>query len=168
MIIGEAPGKDEDVKGKPFTGPAGIKLDQIFAGVGWDTNKDWYLTNVVKCRPRSDDGIRQNFTPSADHRAACRPYILQEISYLKPHTIVLLGKSAVSSVLPKLSGEAMGNIAGKLYHDEVWPSITFFVMYHPAALLHLENHSPEGHQQLRQLMWKHINTLREFVLDLEQ
>jgi len=167
MIIGEAPGLKEDAVGKPFTGPAGQLMDRIFASVGWDTEKDWYITNVVKCRPVAPAGsYSQNSTPTNVHRQCCRPYIEQEIDYLKPHTIVLLGKSALT-LLVGHNTSTMAETAGSIFHNDRWPDVTFFVMYHPAALLHAQGKSPDAYNMMRQATWAHIKTLREIVDEIE-
>ena len=102
MIIGEAPGKKEDADGLPFVGPAGQLMDKMFAGIGEDTNKDWYCGNVVKCRPVAESGSsKQNYTPTTEHHKACRPYITREITYLNPHIVVLVGKTACCSLFPR-------------------------------------------------------------------
>lgn len=167
MLIGEAPGKDEDTQGIPFVGPAGVLLYKIFESVKWNLYTDWYLGNVVKCRPIAKDiTYKQNFTPTSVHHKSCRPYIEQEIRYIKPHTIVLLGKTATISLVPDLKNEPMNKMAGRIYTVDKWPETVFFVMYHPAALLHAQKY-PDKYQELRQATWKHINSLRELVEEQE-
>jgi DNA polymerase len=167
MIVGEGPGKEEDARGLPFVGPAGQLLDRIFMSVGWDTNTDWYLGNVSKCRYIAPSGTyKQNLTPTEVHHKACRPYIEREIEWIQPHTIVILGKTATASLLPRLKNQPMYKIAGKIYTDLKWPTITFFVMYHPAALLHAQKY-PEKYAELRQDTWQHIQALKELVEEQE-
>lgn len=167
MIIGEAPGKLEDSHGKPFVGPAGELLDKIFASVGWDTNKDWYLGNVIKCRPiATHTSWKQNFTPTEFHHDACRPYINQEIRSINPHTIVVLGKTARDSLLPSLKSKSMQKTVGDIYGSTKWPNVTFFVMYHPAYLLHSQKY-PDKYAQIRKETWEHIQLLKEFVEEQE-
>lgn len=161
MIVGEAPGLYEDKDGIPFTGPAGQLLDKIWTSVGWDTNTEWYITNVVKCRPVATPGSgKQNKTPLASHRSACRPYIIREINILKPHTVVLVGASAVKALLNLYA--PMKNLAGQHMSDNGFPNCTFFIIYHPAALLHAQG-QPDRYTFLRQEMWNHIQHLREII-----
>lgn len=167
MIIGEAPGKDEDRLGSPFVGPAGQLMDKILASQGWDSNKDWYIGNVMKCRPIAPPGTnKQNFTPGVECRRKCFPYIELEINDIKPHTIVLMGKSSVATFFPSLANVAMREIVGKIQHHAQWPDTVFFVMYHPASLLHAQR-SPEKYQVLRKGTWEHIQLLRAIVDEAE-
>src|SRR3990167_574867 len=100
MIIGEAPGKIEDTEGRPFVGPAGVKLDEILRCAGIDTNRDFYIGNIIKCRPiaPSNSG-KENLTPTVEHVNACRPFIVREIELVQPDIIVLQGLSAVRALL---------------------------------------------------------------------
>lgn len=167
MIIGEGPGREEDIQGKPFVGPAGELQDKIFKSVGWDTNADWYLGNVTKCRFIAEPGSgRQNNTPQEIHKNCCRPYIEREISVIKPHTIVLSGKSAVSSLLPELKRVSMTKLAGRIHFNDGWPGTIFYIMYHPAYMLHAQK-DPEKYQSLRRTMWQHINDLKQIVEEQE-
>ena len=164
MVVGEAPGLKEDIKGDPFVGPAGELLDKIWASVGWDT-KDWYLGNILKCRPIAPQGSgKQNSTPLARHRKACRPYIQQEIRWIKPKVIVLLGASALKGLLPEHGNKRMMDVAGKILTSDTYPDILFFVLYHTAALLHAKG--TDGYSELREKMWKHITLLKEINEEL--
>lgn len=91
MLIGEAPGRDEDAEGKPFIGKAGRLLEQIFGDVGLE-RKDVYITNAVKCRPP------QNRTPTRKEITICRKYLVSEIEQVKPETIICLGVSAIKAL----------------------------------------------------------------------
>ena len=163
MIIGEGPGKDEDEKGKPFVGPAGQLLDRIFAAAGWNTNTDWYLGNILKCRPIAPPGsYKQNKTPTVKQRKACKPYIEREIDCIQPHIVVLLGKTAAESLLDQVTNQPMYKIVGKTYRKERWPDTTFFVMYHPAAILHAKN-DQNRYTELRKATWQHVLYLKEII-----
>lgn len=166
MIIGEAPGFYEDKQGLPFTGPAGQLMDKIWASVGWNTNEDWYLGNVVKCRPVAPPGSgKQNLTPTTQHRKKCRPYIEQEIRAIKPHTVVLVGASAAKSILNR-TDITMKKSAGRVYVSKEFPEVGFFVMYHPAYLLHSQNY-PDKYMEVRKKMWEDIQLLRKLVDERE-
>ena len=166
MIIGEAPGLKEDLGGIPFVGPAGELLDLIWKSVGWDTNEDWFLTNIVLCRPVAPPGSgKQNSTPLTRHRKACLPYLRQQIASVKPKIIVLLGASAVKALFPEHRNEPMQLLTGSVLYSDDWPDQVFFVMYHPAYLLHSKR-DPEKYSELRQTMWEHIQQLKEIEEEL--
>lgn len=93
MLIGEAPGAQEDSAGLPFVGRSGQLLDQLLAAAGLDSNADAYVVNGVKCRPPG------NRKPTAAELAACRPWLEQQILQVNPALIVLLGASALEAVL---------------------------------------------------------------------
>lgn len=161
VIIGEGPGKWENIDGQPFVGPAGKLLDEIFASVGWDTNKDWLLTNAVLCRPLPVDVTnKENRKPSPDEINTCSAYWMRMLSIVQPHTVVLLGATATYAVLGELS--PMKHLVGKEYKTGIFPNITFFVMYHPAALLHA-NRDPARYKVLSHQMWDHIQLLRQHI-----
>ena len=162
MIIGEAPGAREDECGRPFSGPAGKKADEIFASVGLDTDTDFYISNIIKCRPVAPHGSgRQNLTPQVRHRQACRPYIVREIELIRPTVIVLQGLSAVKSLLPEFASYRMGDIAGRFLTSNEFPNIQLFPMYHAAALLHAQG--TESYRHLRRATWEHIQRLKEWI-----
>ena len=161
IIIGEAPGKDEDKKRQPFTGPAGQLMDKIFGCVGWDTNKDWYATNVVLCRPVAPCGCgKENITPVPEQQRKCKVYLDKTIQIIKPDLICLLGKVAAQSVLG--TKESMKNLRGKAVFKD---GIIHYIMYHPAAILHASS-NPEEQQRLKELTWEDIKFLKK-ICELE-
>ncbi len=171
MIVGEAPGKDEDSTREPFTGPAGRLMDRIWASVGMDT-KDWYLTNVVLCRPVAPYGSgRQNLTPKAEQRDKCRPFLDEQIRLLKPRLIVTVGATATAALLGARNIR-MGDYRGKLIRnltlrDWVEPpqfNTLLFPMLHPAAILHARR-DPAKHTQYKQWMWDDIRKLKQIVIE---
>ena len=165
IIIGEAPGLHEDKKGKPFVGPAGKLLDTLFTQAGWNIEKDWLITNCVFCRPKAPQGSgRQNLTPQSKHHQACRPYISQILSNMKPEIVVLLGKTAAQSIMEWPVSTRMSDIVGKIYIKEEWLDTIFYVMYHPAALLH--NKGQVQHTTMNEAMNKHLLDLRQIIKEL--
>ena len=92
MLIGEGPGEQEDLTGRPFVGPAGQLLDRILAAVGL-SREQVYICNVVKCRPP------HNRIPEADECQACMPYLRQQVALVRPKVILLLGATAAKAVL---------------------------------------------------------------------
>ena len=171
MLIGEAPGLYEDRQGIPFTGPCGRLLDEIFTDYKWDLNEKVYITNVVKCRPVAPDGSgKQNLTPQEPHRAACRPYLDQELDWLKPHTVGLLGAVAAESILgSSLEVQppfAMKDVVGRLYFIERYPNAQFYVMYHPAYLLRARN-NPLKKDSINTMIKKHVSEFIALAEDME-
>ena len=167
MIIGEAPGLHEDINGIPFIGPAGQELSKMWTAMEWDLDKDWYITNVIKCRPVALRGSgRQNLTPKALQIKSCKPYIIQEIKSINPSIVVILGAVAAKALLPKqIAGKNQTQLAGKVLYSNEFPGITFFIMFHPAYLLHSQG--TEKYPQLKKDNWGHIQLLKEIIDDIE-
>ena len=175
MLIGEAPGKEEDAKGLPFSGPAGRLLDEIWQSVGRNTN-DWYLTNTCLCRPFSPRGSgKENFTPKTEQRKHCRIFLDMQIELLQPTTIVTIGAIATSAILNDDKPIKMGDYRGRLFDDRVVrmrqldgsiligrPFI--FPMIHPAALLHAKGNQ-ELYDTYRQMTWDDIRILDNFLIE---
>ena len=93
LLIGEAPGAQEDAQGLPFVGRAGQLLDQMLQSVGLDSERDAYICNVIKCRPPD------NRRPTPAEIAACRPFLLRQIALVDPRLILLVGATALEGVL---------------------------------------------------------------------
>lgn len=124
LIIGEAPGADEDVQGQPFVGQAGRLLDAMLAAIGLKREENVYITNVLKSRPPG------NRNPEPDEVAACMPYLLQQIELLQPRIIIALGRFAVQNLLN--TKDTIGNLRGRVHQ---FNSVPVIVTYHPAYLL---------------------------------
>jgi len=92
FFIGEGPGEQEDLQGKPFVGPAGKLLDEMLKALGLSRFKQVYIANVVKCRPP------QNRVPKPDEIQSCLPYLLEQIRLVEPKIIVVLGKTAATAL----------------------------------------------------------------------
>ena len=172
MIIGEAPGKEEDSTRTPFSGPAGRLMDDIWKSVGMNTN-DWYITNVVLCRPYSPRGSgKENFTPKQDQRKQCKVYLDKQIELIKPKLIVTIGAVATEAILGT-KGIKMGDYRGKLFRDRVISikeddnTVTIgrpfiFPMIHPAAILHAKGNQ-ELYDLYREQTWKDIQELKRIL-----
>ena len=127
MIIGEAPGADEDRQGKPFVGRAGKLLTDILKAINFDRD-EVYIANILKCRPPN------NRNPLPDEMDACTPYLYKQIELIKPKTILCLGLVAASYLInQKLS---LTKMRGNIYEVK---GIQTMVTYHPAALLRNPN-----------------------------
>jgi DNA polymerase len=137
VLIGEAPGREEDASGRPFVGAAGMILDKALQASGLP-RRETYITNVVKCRPPG------NRRPKADEIASCRPYLLAEIEAVRPQVVVTLGATALRGLLGHSVRfkEARGRpieSGGVL----LWPT------YHPAATLYNRRLEAEIRSDLR-------------------
>lgn len=161
VFIGEAPGKEEDKLGFPFTGPAGHLLDKMIAAMQLH-QADYLITNVVKCRPIAQTGSgKQNEKPSQEELLACRPFITHELLVGKPRVVVLLGASAVTSLLPKVKFKKLGDLLHRYFTSEEFPETIFTIMYHPAYLLRQE-HSP-NYIELKKAAWAHLLRIKEIL-----
>ena len=128
LIVGEAPGADEDASGEPFVGPAGKLLDAMLAAVGHARERDVFIVNMVKCRPPG------NRDPSSSELAACRPFLERQIALLRPRVILVVGKVATAALLGHEG--TMGAARGKAHRLSIGGrDIPAIATYHPAYLL---------------------------------
>ena len=123
IFVGEAPGQNEDIQGKPFVGTAGQILDELLVSVGLK-REQIYIINIIKCRPPN------NRNPLDDEIEACKPWLDKQIDIIRPAIIVSLGKFALSRFFPDKS---IGNMHGKAKMEE---NVIYFAMYHPAATIY--------------------------------
>ncbi len=128
MLVGEAPGKDEDLKGEPFVGRAGKLLDKILLAIDKKRGRDVYIANVLKCRPPG------NRDPLPSEVNKCEPYLIKQIKIVKPKLIVALGRIAGKTLL-KIEAP-LKDMRGKIHS---YNGIPLIVTYHPAALLRNPN-----------------------------
>ena len=145
LIIGEAPGKEEDIKGEPFIGRAGKLLTEILFSINLSRD-DVYITNTVKCRPP------ENRNPNSSEISSCAHFLDKQISLISPKVIILLGKIAAERILN--TSEPMGTLRAKIhyYKDTNIPTLVF---YHPAYLLR----SPGEKKKV----WEDILFMRENI-----
>ncbi|MBN2571259.1 MAG: uracil-DNA glycosylase [Ignavibacteriales bacterium] len=127
MLIGEAPGADEDEQGEPFVGRAGQLLTKILSAINFQ-REDVYIANILKCRPPN------NRNPLPIEMDTCRPYLLKQIELIKPKIILCLGLVAANNLLNKNS--TLGNLRNNIYELN---GIKVLVTFHPAALLRNPN-----------------------------
>jgi uracil-DNA glycosylase len=123
MMIGEAPGADEDAQGEPFVGRAGQLLNKIIESVGMK-REEIYICNIIKCRPPN------NRVPLPGESETCTPYLMKQIELVKPKFIICLGRTAGQWLLK--TDDSLGRLRG-VFHD--FHGIRMIVTYHPAALL---------------------------------
>jgi len=149
LLIGEAPGYWEDVKGKPFVGKAGQLLDKIFASVGLSREKDVYICNVLKCRPP------ENRNPLPEEIVACREFLDAQLEIIKPKIILLCGKFALNSFIDTPLG--ITKMRGKWYDGPYGSKM--MPIFHPSYLL--RNDSREKGSP-KWLMWQDIQEIKRY------
>jgi len=124
LVVGEAPGENEDLQGEPFVGQAGKLLDNMLAALGLSRRDQVYIANVLKCRPPG------NRNPEPEEIAQCEPFLRRQVELLRPKIILAMGRFAVQTLLQ--TNEPIGRLRGRVhrYHD-----VPVVVTYHPAYLL---------------------------------
>lgn len=134
MIIGEAPGANEDEQGVPFIGRAGQLLTKILDSVGIDRNKQVFITNTVKCRPPD------NRTPHPTEIEACKGFLIRQINLVQPRVLILLGTPSLKTILEEKL--PISQVRGKWFHMAVpYMEDPLYVMpmFHPSYLLRHDN-----------------------------
>ncbi len=128
VFIGEAPGRNEDNQGRPFVGAAGKILNKML-GVAKLKREDVYITSIVKYRPPN------NRDPKPSEKAACLPWLLEELKTISPKLIIFLGRHAMNNFFPT---EQISKAHGKLFIKKIRgvPTKYFYALYHPAAALY--------------------------------
>jgi DNA polymerase len=139
IFIGEAPGRDEDIKGEPFVGRAGKLLDKMLPEVGL-RREDVYIANILKCRPPD------NRDPEASEADECEPYLLKQIKLIRPKAICCLGRIAAQRLLKTTA--TLGAMRQRQYD---YHGIKFFVTYHPAAILRSNSYMQPTIDDLRRV-----------------
>ncbi len=127
MLVGEGPGENEDLSGRPFVGRAGELLDKILALIE-APRETVFIANVVKCRPP------KNRAPLPDEREACRPYLRRQIELVKPKVLLALGSTAAEALLGVK--KPLIELRNRVHR---WDGIPLIITYHPAALLRNPN-----------------------------
>ena len=129
MIVGEAPGEQEDLRGEPFVGAAGRLLDRMLAALDLTRSdsspeRQVFIANTLKCRPP------HNRNPDATELARCQPFLLRQVELVQPQVVLAMGRFAVQSLLA--SDEPIGRLRGRVHR---WRGRPLVVTYHPAYLL---------------------------------
>ena len=124
MLIGEAPGAEEDRLGDPFVGQAGRLLDNMLAAIDLGRSRNVYIANVLKCRPPG------NRNPEPEEVAKCTPYLLRQIELVKPRLILAMGRFAAQTLLD--TDASIASLRGKVHR---YAGVPLIVTYHPAYLL---------------------------------
>lgn len=146
MVIGEGPGENEDLTGRPFVGAAGQFLDKWLAAISLYRERNAYIANIIKCRPP------ENRDPLPDEKQACGAFITQQVRLIKPKAILCLGKPA-STYMTGNENASMSELRGhfSLYDG----SIPMICTYHPAAVLR--------NMELKRPVWEDLKKLAQFL-----
>ena len=140
MIIGEAPGADEDRQGEPFVGKAGQLLNEMLAAIGLP-REQVYIANILKCRPPN------NRDPRPEEVGQCEPFLMRQVALVRPKVILALGRIAAHNLLK--TQETLGRLRGKRYEFGV-EGTPLLITYHPAYLLRTPRDKRKAWQDLVQ------------------
>ena len=144
MVVGEAPGEQEDRQGLPFVGRSGQLLDNMLAAISHHRDTNVYITNVVKCRPPG------NRNPDAQEIASCSPYLMRQIAMIQPRVILAMGRFAAQTLLKKEA--SMQALRGGLHFLDVGDrQIPVVATYHPAYLLRRPVEKASAWQDLKRV-----------------
>ena len=139
MVIGEAPGADEDKQGEPFVGRAGKLLDAMLEAIGF-AREQVYIANIIKCRPPG------NRDPHIEEAASCQPYLHRQIALIQPKLILSVGRISAHNLLG--TEEAVGRLRGRVHRFDPG-EIPLIVTYHPAYLLRRPQEKAKSWQDLQ-------------------
>ena len=140
MFVGEAPGRDEDLRGEPFVGRAGQLLDKILVAMKM-SREQVYIANILKCRPPG------NRDPQPDEMEKCFPYLKEQIRLIRPKVLCALGRIAAQAMLNTKT--PLGRLRGKWHEVEGVPLV---VTYHPAALLRFPKYKRDTWEDMQMIM----------------
>jgi len=142
LIIGEAPGVDEDKQGEPFVGRAGQLLNAMLQAIGFK-REEVFIANILKCRPPD------NRDPQSEEALCCEPFLMRQVDLVAPKVILAVGRVAAHNLLK--SDEAVGRLRGRV-HRLGNNAVPLIVSYHPAYLLRSPDQKGKAWQDLQQVM----------------
>lgn len=145
MLIGEAPGAQEDATGLPFVGRSGSYLDRWMHAIGFSRERDLFIGNIIKCRPP------ENRDPTAAEQEACMPYLIRQLELIRPEMILCLGRVASQMLLE--TTESLSRMRGNVYE---YAGIPVMVTYHPSAVLRYPD-------KFRRPVWEDLKNVRAFI-----
>ena len=151
MFVGEGPGADEDIQGRPFVGKAGQLLDKILSAADISRG-EVYITNIVKCRPPG------NRAPSIEEIVVCQKFLEAQIAIVNPGIIVCLGNTPSKAILG--STEGITKLRGRWFK---WRGLDVMPMFHPSYLLRNESRQKDGPKALT---WRDIQEVKRRLEDL--
>ncbi|HEX6300666.1 MAG TPA: uracil-DNA glycosylase [Acidimicrobiia bacterium] len=154
MLVGEAPGKNEDLQGEPFVGAAGQLLDELLGGIGVH-REEAYIANVLKCRPPG------NRDPQEDEIDACKGYLREQIKMINPRVVVTLGNFATKLLTPTETG--ITRMRGQRINW--WLGATLIPTFHPAAAL---RGRPQVKEQMQEDFALAAQVLKEYASRTEE
>ncbi len=146
MFVGEAPGRDEDIQGRPFVGRAGQLLTKIIHAMQFK-REEVYITNIVKCRPP------ENRNPHKQEIEMCQDYLREQLEIIKPGVIVTLGRVAADLFIQSKLG--MTALRGSFYE---FNNIQVMPTFHPSYLIR-----NEGNKELKKMVWEDMKKVMAFL-----
>lgn len=150
LLVGEGPGREEDLQGRPFVGRAGELLEKMLAAIGFDRDKV-YICNVVKCRPPD------NRTPSPQEAQRCLPYLRRQIELIRPGVIVTLGATPLRELLGIPGG--ITRLRGRWQRLDLLGGIPVMPTFHPAYVLR------QYTQEVRRAVWGDLKAVRDWLAE---
>jgi DNA polymerase len=144
LIIGEAPGRDEDIQGRPFVGASGQLLDKILDACGFTRKEHVFISNIVKCRPPG------NRVPTPYEAGICMPWLLKQIELINPKILILLGATAL-----KYMAGPEHKITRERGNWFMWVNRLAMPVYHPAALLRDPGLKPDTWEDFKKIIFKY-------------
>jgi len=148
FIIGEAPGRDEDLQGRPFVGKSGQLLDKILAACGFTRNEHVFISNIVKCRPP------ENRIPAPKEASACLPWLLKQIELVNPKIIILLGSTALKYIIGQ--DRKITQERGKWI---IWHERLVMPVYHPSALLRDPSLKRDTWEDFKKIYYEYVEVV---------
>lgn len=144
FVIGEAPGRDEDIQGRPFVGKSGQLLDKILAACGFTRSEHVFISNIIKCRPPD------NRVPTPFEAAACMPYLIKQIELIDPKLLVLLGSTALKYMM---------GLEYRITHYRGtwlnWQNRLAMPVYHPSAILRNPSLKRDTWEDFKKIVFKY-------------
>ncbi len=154
MVVGEGPGRDEDLTGRPFVGRAGRLLEALLAHAGL-RREDVYITNVIKSRAVTRTVPHRDRPPAPPEISACATWLRQQLAVIRPRIVVTLGRHAMDAFLP---GARIGDVHGRPQRPLAgtgWEALVILPLYHPSYALHNPGARP--------VLFRDIEPLRALV-----
>jgi DNA polymerase len=142
LLVGEAPGAEEDIQGEPFVGRAGKLLNEMLHAMGFE-RADIYIANILKCRPPN------NRDPHIEEVVCCEPFLNRQVELIKPDVILALGRIAAQNLLK--SDQPLARLRGQC-HTYSYGNIPLYVTYHPAYLLRSPKEKRKAWVDLQRVM----------------
>ncbi|MFA6960001.1 MAG: uracil-DNA glycosylase [Opitutaceae bacterium] len=161
MLVGEAPGAEEEVQGEPFVGPAGQLLTKMILAMGVK-REDVYIGNIMNWRPQTEtpEGVEQvgNRAPTTEEMAFCMPFLHAQIEIVNPDLIVALGSTAAQGLLGAGSFKSLGSVRGQWKEFSGKPVL---ISYHPSYLLRQESMGPAAARKAKRATWEDLLKVME-------